>query len=160
MRGLERLVVVLCLGLTAACGASATPPAVSQPPGEVPPPADAAALLLGTKWQLVRFQGGDGTVLTPDDKANYTIDFDAASRLAARIDCNRGSGTWQVAGQNQLTFGPMAMTRAACPPGSLHDQIVRQWGFVRSFLIKSDHLFLSLMADGGTYEFEPRAAPK
>jgi para-nitrobenzyl esterase len=42
-----------------------------------------------------------------------------------------------------------------CPPGSLHDHIVRQWGFVRSYTIKDGHLFLSLMADGGIYEFEP-----
>ena len=25
--------------------------------------------LEGTSWQLVKFQGGDGKVLTPDDKA-------------------------------------------------------------------------------------------
>jgi hypothetical protein len=42
-----------------------------------------------------------------------------------------------------------------CPVGSLHDELVRQWPYVRSFLIKDDRLFLSLMADGGTLEFEP-----
>ncbi len=41
-----------------------------------------------------------------------------------------------------------------CPPGSLHDQIVKQWGFVRSYVIKDGRLVLSLMADGGTYTFE------
>ena len=40
-------------------------------------------------------------------------------------------------------------------PGSLHDQIVKHWDFIRSYIIKNDHLFLSLMADGGIYEFEP-----
>ena len=55
----------------------------------------------------------------------------------------------------QLEFGPMAITRAQCPPGSLHDQLVKQLPYVRSYLIKDQHLFLSLMADGGTYEFEP-----
>jgi para-nitrobenzyl esterase len=56
---------------------------------------------------------------------------------------------------NQLQFGLLALTRAQCPPGSLHDHIVRQWGNVRSFVIRDRHLFLSLMADGGIYEFEP-----
>ncbi len=42
-----------------------------------------------------------------------------------------------------------------CPPGSLHDQIVKQWGNIRSYVMKDGHLFLSLMADGGIYEFEP-----
>ena len=43
-----------------------------------------------------------------------------------------------------------------CPPGSLHDRIAKHWEFVRSYTIKDGHLFLSLMADGGIYEFEPR----
>jgi len=52
-------------------------------------------------------------------------------------------------------LSPLALTRAMCPPGSLHDQIVKHWDFIRSYIIKNDHLFLSLMADGGIYEFEP-----
>jgi heat shock protein HslJ len=111
--------------------------------------------LAGTTWQLVRFQGGDGTTLTPDDRAKYTIEFGAGGRLNARIDCNRGRGTWKSAGTNQVEFGPLALTRAKCPAGSLHDQIVKQWGYIRSYVIKDGHLFLSLMADGGIYEFEP-----
>lgn len=37
----------------------------------------------------------------------------------------------------------------------MHDQIVKQWANIRSYVIKDGHLFLSLMADGGIYEFEP-----
>jgi para-nitrobenzyl esterase len=44
-----------------------------------------------------------------------------------------------------------------CPPGSLHDRIVRHWDLVRSYVIKDGRLFLSLMADGGIYQFEPVA---
>jgi para-nitrobenzyl esterase len=109
----------------------------------------------GTSWQLVRFQGGDGTVLTPDEKAKYTVAFAADGNVSVRFDCNRGRGTWASPGPNQLRFGPMALTRAMCPPGSLHDHIVKQWPFVRSYTMQDGHLFLSLMADGGIYEFEP-----
>jgi len=42
-----------------------------------------------------------------------------------------------------------------CPPESLHDHLVKQWPFVRSYVLEDGHLFLSLMADGGIYEFEP-----
>jgi para-nitrobenzyl esterase len=125
----------------------------------VPPQAPAAGLG-GTSWQLVRFQGGDDKVLVPDDRAKYTIAFGADGLVSARIDCNRGRGGWSSAGPNQLQFGPMALTRAMCPPGSLHDHIVRQWGHIRSYVIRDGRLFLSLMADGGTYEFEPLAAGK
>jgi heat shock protein HslJ len=115
----------------------------------------------GTSWQLVRFQGSDGRTLTPDDRAKYTIEFDSSGRLIAHIDCNSGRGTWKLSGPNQIEFGPLALTRVQCPPGSLYDQIVRQWESVRSYTIKDNHLFLSLMTDAGTYEFEPiaRATP-
>ena len=60
-----------------------------------------------------------------------------------------------------LQFGPLALTRAMCPPGSLHDQIVKHWPYIRSYVVRNGHLFLALMADGGIYEFEPleRATP-
>ncbi|HEY0305177.1 MAG TPA: hypothetical protein VGC44_09390 [Longimicrobiales bacterium] len=31
--------------------------------------------LAGTSWQLVQFEGGDGTVLKPTDPSRYTITF-------------------------------------------------------------------------------------
>ena len=118
-------------------------------------PQNAAEILGGTSWQLVRFQGGDDKVLRPDDKAKYTVAFGTDGSVSVRFDCNRGRGSWKSTGPNQLEFGPMALTRAMCPPGSLHDHLVKQWGFVRSYTIKDGRLFLSLMADGGIYELEP-----
>jgi heat shock protein HslJ len=114
--------------------------------------------LTGTAWQLVKFVGGDGATLTPADPTRYTLEFAANGRVSARVDCNRGSGTWQSADPAGLRFGPMAMTRAMCPPGSLHDHIVKQLPNVRSYVLKDGRLFLSLIADGGTFEFTPRAA--
>ncbi len=115
----------------------------------------ASSGLAGTSWQLVKFQGSNDTTLTPDDRTKYTIDFAAGGRVSARVDCNRGSGTWKSSGSSQIAFGPLALTRAKCPAGSLHDQIVKQWGNIRSYVIRDGHLFLALMADGGIYEFEP-----
>lgn len=128
----------------------------------IPPPAAAVSMMLqGTSWQLIEFEGGDGTTLTPDERVKYTITFGEDGQLTARIDCNRGLGMWTSVGANHLEFGPLALTRAACPPGSLHDQIVKQWPYIRSYVIREGHLFLALMADGGIYEFEPvnRANP-
>lgn len=87
-----------------------------------------AVPLAGTSWQLV---------------------------VAVRLDCNRGRGPWKSSGPNQLELGPLALTRAFCGQASLHDQIVKQWGNIRSYVVRDGHLFLSLMADGGIYEFEP-----
>jgi len=45
-----------------------------------------------------------------------------------------------------------------CPPGSLHDRIVKDLGTVQSYAITDGHLFLSLGADAGSYELEPAGA--
>jgi putative lipoprotein len=123
--------------------------------GNQPSAPTPSANLAGTSWQLVKFQGGEDKVMTPDDRTKYTIEFAAGGRLTARVDCNRGRGTWKSSGANQIEFGPLALTRAKCPPGSMHDHIAKQWGNIRSYATKDGHLFLSLMADGGIYEFEP-----
>lgn len=114
-----------------------------------------AANLDGTSWELVKFQGGDEKTLIPDDRAKYTVVFESDGRISVRVDCNRGRGTWKSSGPNQLRFGPLALTRAMCPPALLNDRIVKDWPYVRSYILKDGHLFLSLMADGGIYEFEP-----
>lgn len=134
------VMVVLVL---AACGAAAqTPPTV-------------ASRLSGTSWQLVRFQGSGEKTVTPGDTTRYTIDFQADGRLSARIDCNGGRGRWKSSGPSQLEFGPLGLTRVKCPPGSLHDRIVKNWESIREYSIKGNQLFLSLTAGKGTYEFRP-----
>lgn len=127
----------------------------TPPPDPVRAP-DTTSPLAGTAWQLIEFRGGDDTRLTPDDPSTYTIEFKHDGTLIARFDCNRGRGTWKASGSS-LEFGPMALTRAMCPPESLHDRMVKHWPYVRSYLIRDGNLYLSLMADGGIYEFEPAA---
>src|SRR5262249_21691650 len=91
--------------------------------------------------------------------AEYTVAFASDGSVSVRIDCNRGHGTWTSAGPKQLEFGPLALTRAMCPPAPLNDRIVRDWQSIHSYILKSGHLVLSLKADGGTYEFEMESRP-
>src|SRR5262249_11396752 len=93
--------------------------------------------------------------LKPDSASNYTVEFRTDSTVAVRLDCNRGRGTWVSRSASQLELGPLALTRAMCPHMALHDQLAKQWPSIRSYVLRDTHLFLSLMADGGTYEFEP-----
>jgi len=147
------LVIALLLG-----AANCTPPHKFTAGTSAPKQSasqNTATYLGGTSWQRVKFHGGDDTTLTPDDKTKYTIAFGTDGHATVRIDCNRGRATWKSPGPNQLQLGPLAHTRAMCPPGSLHDRIVKHWAFVRSYVINDGHLFLSLTADGGIYEFEP-----
>ena len=120
----------------------------------------AANELAGTSWKLVRLQAGDETTSVPDDGSKYTITFGGDGRVSARVDCNRGRSTWKSSRANELQFGSWSMTRAKCPPGSLHDRIVTEGANVRSYSIKGGHLFLSGMSAGGYYELEPLTTQK
>jgi para-nitrobenzyl esterase len=118
-----------------------------------------SAGLSGTSWRLVQFQGGDDRILKPDDRSRYTFPFNADGTVAARLDCNRGRGTWKSSESSGLVLGPLALTRAMCPDMRIHDHIAKQWTFIRSYVIRDGHLFLALMADGGSYELEPMKTP-
>jgi para-nitrobenzyl esterase len=112
------------------------------------------------EWQLVRIQDGSGRVAIPDVKAKYTLEFDALGRFDARIDCNRARGSWASRAPGQLLLGPVELERAGCARGSLHDYIVKQLPYVRSYLVKENRLYLILMADGGALEYEPSTLGK
>jgi para-nitrobenzyl esterase len=144
-----RILLLAASAVLAACTTSA--------PTGVPAGPAAAAGLEGTSWRLVQIAMSDGATRPAIDRSRYTIGFGRDGVLNVRFDCNRGRGSWTSAAPGNLEFGPLALTRALCPVGSLHDDLVRQWPHVRSYLLKDGRLFLSLMADGGTIEFE--AAP-
>jgi len=145
----NRLELFDAAGTRLAAFVAASPPSTSTSTQSVK--------LGGTSWQLVTIRGNDVTTLTSDDREKYTIDFGADGSVSARIDCNRGHGTWKTTGPGQIEFGPLALTRALCPPGSLHDQIAQQWIHIRSYVVLDGRLTLMVMPDGGSFEFERRA---
>ncbi len=119
-------------------------------------------LLAGTKWRLVSFQSMDDAIGTvyPDDPSRYTMHLAADGTVAMRLNCNRAHGKWSAepAGDGtsgRFAFGPLAMTRAICPPPSMDEQIAAQAGYIRGYLLKNGRLYLSLMADGGIYAWAP-----
>jgi heat shock protein HslJ len=125
------------------------------------PAPDLVATLAGTSWQLHAIQSMDdaqGTTRIVEPQ-RFTIRFETEGRASLRLDCNRGMGSWQTKpagdGTGTLSFGPIAATRALCPPPHLDQKIVRDLGYVRSYLMKDGKLFMSLMADGGIYEWHP-----
>jgi len=115
---------------------------------------EASSELEGSAWQLIKIEGSDGKIHAPTERVRYMISFAPHGELLARIDCNRGSGTWRSTDNGQLRFGDLATTRAQCAANSLYDLIVAQWTHVRSYALRDGHLFLTLPGDG-VYEFEP-----
>lgn len=109
----------------------------------------------GTSWRLVQIMSMDDNTYQPDDPSLYTLSFGTDGSMNVLADCNRGKGSWFSESDNQLQFGPIAATRAMCPPESLHDRYLSQFEWVRSYVMRDGHLFLATMADGSIIEFEP-----
>jgi len=107
----------------------------------------------GATWQWVSFTT-PVEQLNVDQRERYTIAFDPAGRVSLRADCNRGGGSYTVATDRRLTLGPIALTRAACPSGSLSDRFVREVGRASSYFVRNGELFLELPVDSGTLRFE------
>lgn len=126
-----------------------------------PPARSPAGTLTGTVWELHAIQSMDdaqGTMRIADP-SHFTLRFDADGRAILRLDCNRGAGSWQAKASSEdsgtLTFGPIAATRALCPPPRLDERVARDLAYVRGYRLKDGNLYLSLMADGGIYEWRP-----
>lgn len=117
-----------------------------------------AAPLAGTQWRLVEFRSMDDKQGTtrPGEGTLYTMWLHGDGTVTMQLNCNRANGTWSAtpssdAASGRFEFGPLAATRALCPPPSMDESIVAQSSYVRSYLLKDGRLHLSLMADGGIY---------
>lgn len=118
--------------------------------------------LAASAWNLVSFTSSSDTVgvIRPQASDQFQLEFGADGKAAFRFDCNRGSGSWQAVetpdGSGALRFGAVATTRAMCPPQAMNARLPGDIEFVRGYRIAGDRLFLSLMADGGVYEWSRR----
>ncbi|RIK21367.1 MAG: hypothetical protein DCC51_06325 [Anaerolineae bacterium] len=84
---------------------------------------------------------------------NYAIVFNDDGTVAVTADCNSGSGSYSLHEGNELTISVLAITAAACPPGSLGDSFVEYLNQAGSYAVNSGILTIELMADGGTMTF-------
>jgi heat shock protein HslJ len=156
VRSMRAAGLVACMVL-AGCGDMPARPvaAADSPPA-------AHRLLAGTTWRLVEIKSmGDATgTARPDDRAKYTMQLRDDGTVAMQLNCNRASGAWTAAPaadaiSGRFTFGPLAGTRALCPPPSLDERVIGQAPQVRGYLLKDGRLNLSLMADTGILVWEP-----
>jgi heat shock protein HslJ len=107
-------------------------------------PIDAGAALEDTRWDLVWVAGA----AAPDPSRPAWIRLSTTDgRAAGSGGCNRMSGTYR-AGADSLAFGPMAMTRMACPGlGDQETAFVRALEATRRHAVRGDTL--ELLDDAG-----------
>jgi heat shock protein HslJ len=148
-------VCVVAVLAAAACastdvGAPLMPGSVNAPPPPLAPAGD--ALLTGATWSWKETVMSDDKRIRPVAPERYTVLFQPGGAFAVRADCNRGSGSYTLNGA-ALSFGPMAMTRAMCPPDSMDGEFTKQLGNVSGQLFKGDELVLTLKFDSGSMYF-------
>jgi len=116
--------------------------------------------LAGTSWKLISFQSMDDAQGTSTAEGReYSVTFNPDGTATGQFDCNRANSTWSGTATSTesgtLKFGPVAMTRALCPPPRFDELLGAQLPNVTSYILRDGHLFLALKMDGGIFEFEP-----
>lgn len=103
--------------------------------------ADPDRELLGTRWVLDGIISGDAVSSVPAGVA-AALTFTAGT-VQVEGGCNQGGGAVQIT-DTTLTFGPIGLTKKACPPGvmAVEQAIVNVLGEPVAYTIEADLLTL------------------
>ncbi len=122
----------------------------------------AANPLAGTAWSLFEIQSMDDSQGTTriDDPSRYVMRLNADGTANLRLNCNTANGPWSVRpsadpDNGNFSLGPLAMTRALCPPPSYDERLAADARYMTGYILRDGRLYISLMADGGIYGWEP-----
>ncbi len=128
-----------------------SPPVMNPPMMNLPVTNPAINALVGTVWQW-QTEGLEGA-------SDYTIEFLPEGRIAIQADCNRGRASFETFGENGLRINAPAMTRAACPPGSLEGAFLEQVVSSSSYAFDGETLMLYPVVAPGMMHFMPVSLP-
>jgi para-nitrobenzyl esterase len=107
--------------------------------------------LQDVQWNLesVQLQGGEALVPVPGEE--YFLRFGSDGFLSGRVHCNVINAEYG-ASDGELFVGPVAMTRAFCPPSAVADAFLSGINRMTAYRIQEDRLFI-ILAGGGTMSF-------
>ncbi|AKB74788.1 hypothetical protein MSLAZ_1527 [Methanosarcina lacustris Z-7289] len=97
----------------------------------------------GIKWQWASFQDSDSPetqVMVPHPE-NYTLTLFPDGTYHIKADCNSGSGTYTLEG-NDLTLGPATITLMACGPESMDGEYLSLLPTVEAAALEDGQLVL------------------
>lgn len=114
--------------------------------------------LTGTEWELTAIDtSGSTTTLTPALQRRHTIAFNDGGEVQLQLDCNRGRSTWTagqpVNGAGNISFGPVAGTRMACPAPSFGNDLAGALEQAERFTTTIDGRQLVLETPGLRFTF-------
>ena len=111
-------------------------------------------VLTGVLWAWQTFQGGDGTMVRPDDPSQYTVAFLPDGTLAIQADGQPATGTYAV-DHSTIDLRIDGETGATSPPGSPTDRFLSDLDQVTSHVFRDGNLYLALPADAGILALAP-----
>ena len=99
--------------------------------------------ITGIKWQWVSFQDSDNpeTQIMVPYPVNYTLIFFPEGTYHIKADCNSGSGTYTLEGNN-LTLGTATITLMACGPESMDGEYLSLLPSVEGAALEDGQLVL------------------
>jgi heat shock protein HslJ len=108
--------------------------------------------LIGTVWKWQQTLYPNETRIVPSNPENYTLKLLSDGKINIRADCNLGGGSYSLRG-NEISIEITHTTRAACPPGSLEQDYIRDLNGAATYFFKMDVLYVNLKYGAGTMKF-------
>ena len=108
------LTAVLVVSACSSTGSQSGSPAASPAASTAAASASAGSGLEGTLWRLTEYLGPDGSAVSVPEAISASATF-ANGIATGNAGCNDYTGPYTVVGDN-LTFGPLAVTKKACGP--------------------------------------------
>ena len=105
--------------------------------------------LAGTAWQWVHTRYNNDKRTVPAKPEKYTIWFREGGRIDIKADCNAKGGTYTLNGK-QLLMKVVTSTMAACEPGSLEGEFVRNLEAATNYFFREGDLHVDMKYDTGT----------
>jgi heat shock protein HslJ len=119
-------------------------------PGDAPEKTDEPIVGILWKWQQTVYN--NDTKAVPPNPNQYTFHLLPDAKVSIRSDCNIVGGRYTLKG-SQISIDILATTMAACPPGSLADEFIKDLNVAAIYFTQGDNLFIDLMYDTGTMRF-------
>jgi heat shock protein HslJ len=116
--------------------------------------APTSPIITDVVWRWVKTLYNDDRIVVPAKPDHYTIRFLQDGTIDVRADCNRKGGTYSAAGKT-LSISITYSTMAACEPGSLEEQFVRDLSAVSIYFFRDGDLYFDLRYDSGTMHLSP-----
>lgn len=109
--------------------------------------------LAGTRWAWIDTSSAAGRTPAPRTGL-YLLDFAGEGYVKVTADCNRGSAKYSQDGK-QLTMGPVALTKMACPSGGQGGRFSTDLGRMAQLGFVESNLQLSTAGEGTVMRFAP-----